>query len=288
MSIEVIGSLKNRPKAGSGAPSFNNDRPVHIIYVDDLEPNGYPQTDEKGVRTISDFVFKPGKYADKAYFTGSSKDYTADVDGDADAERFKLKVVANRPGDETEATEYAVNNLGRPFILVAGKCEMGAKSKIIGDICAPLYLKPSFQANNDKTGFVFTYEQSSGSRNMHRDYSGTLPTEDNLRPTQAATAIQFLSTNVNSVSIAVGTAASTAKVTSVTKGIGEIVTLVGQDLDPSKAATLASTLPAEVATESVIVLLKNGVAWTSVSGATISFRIHKDATKTYLIETSRS
>lgn len=288
MAIEVIGSLKNRPKAGAGAPSFNNDRPVHIIYVDDLESNGYPQTDDKGVRTISDFVFKPGKYADKAYFTGSSKDYTSEVEGDADAERFKLKVVANRPGDETEATEYAVNNLGRPFILVAGKCEAGAKSKIIGDICAPLYLKPSFQANNDKTGFVFTYEQSSGSRSMHREYTGTLPTEDNLAPTQVPTAIQFLSANVNLVKIAVGSAASVLEVTQVTKTTDQIVTLAGQDLVPANAATLSSTAAADVATESIVVLLKDGVSWTSVSGSTISFRIFKDASKTFLIETARS
>lgn len=288
MSIEVIGGLKNRPKAGSGAPTFNNDRPVYIIYVDDLEPNGYPQTDEKGVVTISDFQFKPGKYADKAYFTGNSKDYTSEVEGDADAERFKLKVVANRPGDETEATEYAVNNLGRPFILLSGNCEAGGKSKIIGTICAPLYLKPTFQANNEKTGFVFTYEQASGSRYMHREYNGTIPTEENLRPTQASTAIQFLEANVNSVAIQVGSAASAVEVTSVTKAHGQIVTLVGQDLAPANAATLTSTTPADMETDTIVILLKDGVSWTSLNGATISFRVFRDATKIFLIETARS
>lgn len=287
MSI-VIGNLKNRPSAGAGAPSFNNDRPLWIIAVDDLETNGYPIVDENGVKTISDFVFKPGKFADKAYFTGSTKDYTSEVEGDQDAEGFKLKVVANRPGDDTEATEYAVNNLGKPFIIVAGKCENGAKSKIIGDICKPLYLKPSFQANNDKTGFIFTYEASGRSRSMHREYTGTLPTEENLRPTQAPTAIQFLSANVNSVNVAVGSAATAIEVTSVTKATDQIVTLIGQDLAPANAGTLTATLTADLATKAIIVVIPSGLPWVSLQGSTISFRVVKNATKTYLIETSRT
>lgn len=279
MSIKLV-----KPKAGAGAPNFTTDRPLYAIPVDALAENGYPTVDENGVQTSGNIILKDGMIPDELYLTSSTKDYTVETSGDQDAERFKLKVMGNHPGDSTEATEYAVNNLGKPFILVAGKCD-GGKSKIIGDICNPLYLKPTFKANKDKTGFEFTWEQSEGSRFMHREYSGTLPTLDSVTPVQSSIALQFLSANTNVVKIAVGTAATVAAVTSVTKAAGQIVTLVGQDTDVAKVATLST---ATVFTGAIIVILAGGVDWKSASGATISFEIVKDGTKTYLVEKSRT
>lgn len=282
MAIDIPKKLVK--KTGAGAPNFTTERPLYPIPLEALTENGYPTVDEKGVRTTGNFVFKAGQYPDELYLTSSTKDYSVETTGEQDAERFKLKVMGMHPGDSTEATEYAVNNLGKPFILVAGKCD-GGKTKIIGDICNPLYLKPTFKANKDKTGFEFTWEQSEGSRFMHREYEGTLPTIDSLTPVQSSVALQFLVENPNVVKIAVGSAATVAAVTSVTKAAGQIVTLVGQDTDAAKAATLSS---ATVFTGGILVILAGGVDWKSISGSTISFRIVKDGTKTYLIETSRA
>ena len=282
MAIDIPKKLV-KTTAGAGAPNFTTERPLYAIALEALTENGYPTVDEKGVRTTGNFVFKTGQSPDELYLTSSTKDYSVETTGEQDAERFKLKVMGLHPGDSTEATEYAVNNLGKPFILVAGKCD-GGKAKIIGDICNPLYLKPTFKANKDKTGFEFTWEQSEGSRFMHREYSGTLPTIDSLTPVQAPTAIQFLVENPNVVKIAVGTAATVAAVTSVTKADGQTVTLVGQDTDATKAATLSGST---VFTGNIIVILKGGLDWKSISGSAISFRIAKDATKTYLIEIGR-
>lgn len=279
----VIGKL-NTPKAGSGAPNFTSDRPLKIIPVKYLESNGFPTVDENGVVMTSDFVFKSGMYPIEGYLTSSSKDYSVETTGDQDAERFKLKVMGNYPGDDTDATEFSVNNLGKPFILIAGKCDGSGRAKVIGDICNPLYLKPAFKANKDKTGFEFTWEQSEGSRYMHREYGGTLPTETSVTPEMGSTEIQFLLANPSSVRITVGTTATAAAIIFVTKTSGQIVTLIGQDTDQTKAATLNSST---AFTGNVIVLLKDGIAWKSLSGSSISFRIFKDATKTYLVETSR-
>lgn len=283
MAIDLVGNLKT-PKSGAGAPNFTSDRPLFAIPVNYLESTGFPTVDENGVRTTSDFIFKAGYYPIPCYLTSSTKDYSAEVSGDQDAERFKLKVMGNYPGDDTDATEFSVNNLGRGFILVAGNCESSKPAKIIGDICNPLYLKPTFKANKDKTGFEFTWEQSEGSRNLHREYTGTLPTETNQAPTQAPTAVQFLLANVNSVKVAVGSAATVLAVTLVTKTAGQIVTIIGQDTVTANAATLSSST---VFTGDVIILLKDGISWKSLAGSSISFKIFKDAAKTYLVEVSR-
>lgn len=284
MSFEIPVGKLDRVKSGSGAPSFTSDRPLFAIPVDMLMENGYPATDEKKVRMIENFILQSGAIPFSCYLTSSTKDYTVEVDGEQDAEAFKKKVVGNYAGDETAATEFAVNNLGKGFILVAGKCKAGTPSKVIGDICYPLYLKPSFQANNQKTGFVFTWEQRQGDEHMHRDYYGTLPNEDTVIKEFAPAAVQLLALDYNVVKIAVGAAATDIAITSVTKKAETIVTILGQDLDAAKAGTIKSSTDFA---GSVVVLLKDGVSWKSLNGSSISFRVFKTDTKTVLVETNR-
>ena len=283
MDIKVNKLLKPAT-AGAGAPKFNNDKLVWLIPADLIDV--FPDTDDKGVRLQGNIVLQNNAFAIPMYATGSTKDYAADVQGEDDAENFKLTFKANHPGDEIEATEFSVNYLGEGFVIVFDKCKSNGNRKVLGSDCHPLKLKPGFKGNKDKTGFEFSFEQSTGSRSMHFEYAGSIITEESLAPSQASTAIQFLEGNVNLVKINVGTAASVAAITTVGKNTGDIVTLIGQDTDSAKSATLST---ANIATATgVVVLLKDGVAWKSLSGSTISFRVFKTSTHTFLVETYRT
>lgn len=282
----IVPKLLKPAAAGAGSPKFNNDKLVWLIPADEFVENGFPATDDKGVRLLGNMSLKPGAFAIPMYATGSSKDYSADVQGEDDAENFKLMFKANHPGDEIEATEFSVNFLGEGFVVVFDKCKSNGTRKVLGSDCHPLKLKPGFKGNNTKTGFEFSFEQSTGSRSMHYEYAGSLITEESLTPEQASTAIQFLEENVNVVKIQEGTASSVAEISTVEKQAGDILTLVGQDSDATKAATLSSD---SLATASgVVVLLKDGVAWKSLEGSTISFRVFKDSSNIFLIETTRT
>ena len=283
MDIKVNKLLKPAT-AGAGAPKFNNDKLVWLIPAALVDV--FPDTDDKGVRLQGNIVLQNNAFAIPMYATGSTKDYAADVQGEDDAENFKLTFKANHPGDEVQATEFAVNYLGEGFIIVFDKCKSNGTRKLLGSDCHPLKLKPGFKGNKDKTGFEFSFEQSTGSRSMHFEYAGSVITEESLAPSQASTAIKFLEENVNLVKINVGTAASVAAITTVGKNTGDIVTLIGQDTDSAKSATLST---ANIATATgVVVLLKDGVAWKSLSGSTISFRVFKTSTHTFLVETYRT
>lgn len=283
MDIKVNKLLKPAT-AGAGAPKFNNDRLVWLIPAALVDV--FPDTDDKGVRLQGNIVLQNNAFAIPMYATGSTKDYAADVQGEDDAENFKLTFKANHPGDEIEATEFSVNYLGEGFVIVFDKCKSNGTRKVLGSDCHPLKLKPGFKGNKDKTGFEFSFEQSTGSRSMHFEYAGSVITEESLAPSQASTAIEFLEENVNLVKINVGTASSVAAITTVEKNTGDIVTLIGQDTDTAKAATLSS---ANIATATgVVVLLKDGVAWKSLAGSTISFRVFKTNTHTFLQETYRT
>ena len=283
MDIKVNKLLKPAT-AGAGAPKFNNDKLVWLIPAALVDV--FPDTDDKGVRLQGNIVLQNNAFAIPMYATGSTKDYAADVQGEDDAENFKLTFKANHPGDEVQATEFAVNYLGEGFIIVFDKCKSNGTRKLLGSDCHPLKLKPGFKGNKDKTGFEFSFEQSTGSRSMHFEYAGSVITEESLAPSQASTAIEFFEENVNLVKINVGTASSVAAITTVEKNTGDIVTLLGQDSDATKAATLSS---ANIATATgVVVLLKDGVAWKSLADSTISFRVFKTNTHTFLEETYRT
>ena len=283
MDIKVNKLLKPAT-AGAGAPKFNNDKLVWLIPAALVDV--FPDTDDKGVRLQGNIVLQNNAFAIPMYATGSTKDYAADVQGEDDAENFKLTFKANHPGDEVQATEFAVNYLGEGFIIVFDKCKSNGTRKLLGSDCHPLKLKPGFKGNKDKTGFEFSFEQSTGSRSMHFEYAGSVITEESLAPSQASTAIKFLEENVNLVKINVGTTASVAAITTVGKNTGDIVTLIGQDTDAAKAATLSS---ANIATATgVVVLLKDGVAWKSLADSTISFMVFKTNTHTFLQETYRT
>ena len=283
MDIKVNKLLKPAT-AGAGAPKFNNDKLVWLIPAALVDV--FPDTDDKGVRLQGNIVLQNNAFAIPMYATGSTKDYAADVQGEEDAENFKLTFKANHPGDEIEATEFAVNYLGEGFVIVFDKCKSNGTRKVLGSDCHPLKLKPGFKGNKDKTGFEFSFEQTTGSRSMHFEYAGSVITEESLAPSQASTALKFLEENVNLVKINVGTAASVAAITTVGKNTGDIVTLLGQDSDATKAATLSS---ANIATATgVVVLLKDGVAWKSLADSTISFMVFKTNTHTFLQETYRT
>lgn len=284
MDIKVNKLLKPAA-AGAGSPKFNNEKLVWLIPADAFAENGFPATDDKGVRLLGNMALKDGAFAIPMYATASSKDYSAEAQGEDDAETFKLSFKANHPGDEIGATEFAVNYLGQGFVVVFDKCKANGTRKVLGSDCHPLILKPGFKGNKDKTGFEFSFEQTTGSRSMHFEYAGSVVTEESLVPSQDSTEIEFLVVNVNAVKINVGTAASVAAITNVEKNTDEIVTLIGQDIDPAKAATLSSS---NIATApGVVVLLKDGVAWKSLAGSTISFRVFI-TNRTFLVETNRT
>ena len=173
MDIKVNKLLKPAA-AGAGSPKFNNDKLVWLIPADEFVENGFPATDDKGVRLLGNMSLKPGAFAIPMYATASSKDYSAEAQGEDDAENFKLSFKANHPGDEIEASEFAVNYLGEGFVVVFDKCKANGTRKVLGSDCHPLKLKPNFKGNKDKTGFEFSFEQTTGSRSMHFEYAGSV------------------------------------------------------------------------------------------------------------------
>lgn len=268
----------DRPAAGAGAPSIGA-KFAYLALVDDLV--SFPDTDENNVRLLGEPVFKDGKGLTPVYMTSSTKAITSEVQGDEDAESFKLKFVAAHPGSELEALEFVRNMMGKDFIIFIPGCKTSDPVTVMGRPCEPLKFKSSHKSDKDGKKFEFTFEQPVGGQNTYMLYFGSLRTlETAYAEVDFATALTTLS-NVQKVE-ATGTA-SPLNITSLDGLTEKQVTFIGQEADPSKAGTIAEDL-----TGPVIILLKDGVQWKAVENATISFEVYPTSAGVALIERWRT
>lgn len=267
--------VNKRDVAGPGASVPKNPH-IAVYLADDLVSK--PIRDAAGVLMEGDFVSKPGKFPIKLYLTGNKQDFTFETEGDVDAEQIMPKLIGSHPGEELDAMEFYQNHLGKDLIIVGGNCSGGLKT-VLGDVCgASMRMKGNFQANNEKTGFDFTFEQVQSTRFVPGKWAGE-PNFDQPEDTDVsldlleATGFQY---KVESLAV---TAAIT--VASIDLPHGSKVTLIGSGgVGP---ATLSNgTLTGATA------ILKDGTQWVALAGSTITLEVYDDGTDIYLIERART
>lgn len=259
---------------GSGAPS-PKDPNVAVYLADDII--SMPVRDGAGVKMEGDFVLKAGKTPIAVYMTGVNQDQGFETEGEVDSEQIKQMFTATHPGDSLDAHEFYQNHLGQDLIIVTGDCSTPTK-RVFGSSCTPMRMKANFKANNEKTGFEFTFEQIQSSRFVPGRWDGTVayaaPAEtDESLDLLVATGYQY---KVDELAV---TAAIT--VASIDLPHGSKVTLIGSG--GAGPATLSNgSLTGATA------VLKDGTQWVALAGATITFEVFDDGTDIFLIERNRT
>ena len=260
--------------AGVGAAK-TNDPNVHIIRAADLLSS--PIRDSKGVLMIGAFVPKAGKNFISVYMTGVNQDENYETSGEVDAEQIMQKFVATHPGDELGAHEFFQNNLGVDLIVITGSCSSVRKT-VYGTKCSPMRLKNNFQANKDKTGHTFTFEQIQGTRYVPGKYDGNLPL---AAPFATDVSIDMLTANGYQYKVEALDTTAVISITSFDLVHGDIVTLIGSGgSDP--AVFVAGDL-----TEATAITKTN--SWLALENATLTLEVFEDgAGAFYLIEKNRT
>lgn len=260
--------------AGVGAAK-TKDPNVHIIRANDLLVS--PLRDSRGVLMIGSFVPNAGKRFISVYMTGVNQDETYETSGDVDAEQIMQKFAATHPGDELEAHEFFQNNLGVDLIVITGSCA-SARKTVFGTKCSPMRLKNNFQANKDKTGHTFSFEQIQGTRFVPGKFDGVLPIS---APVDTDVSIDMLV--ASGYQYKVEALAVTAPITIPTIDFvhGDIITLIGSGGDGP------ATLSAGDLTQAQVILIE-GTDWTALENATISLEVVDGGGVPYLIEKNRS
>ena len=248
--------IKNVPRAAGNPGTGIQPRDMLVLY--DIEDIAYmPPADDKGVAIEDDIVMKPNRYAIGIYMTQGTVEVTSAAEGDTDKRGFKPSIKFEHPGNEQEVREFKVNNLNRKFIAVMRYCS-GKPSDLIGTICNPCSLTPSYTGNSESNANEMTLTQISKGDDIFI-YKGTIALEEPVSVVEAAaTSVAFVSEGQYQLSD------GTAVVNEISGGShGAVITLLGV---AGNSPTVSSS------TDSGNIVLKGGAAFTATEGSQLTLR----------------
>lgn len=224
-----------------------------LIDVDDIA--FMPSPDDKGVVIADNIVMKPGRYGYNIYMTQGTIEITSAAEGDTDKIGFTPSIKFEHPGNEQAVREFKVNSINRKFIIVVRYCS-GKPADLIGTMCNPCKLTPSYTGNNESNTNEMTFTQISKGNDIFI-YKGTVPLEEPVSTVESAsTSVTFVSEGQYQLS------SGTADITEITGGSHDaVITLLG----------VSGTAPAVSATEGKI-FLRGGKTFTATEGSQLTLR----------------
>lgn len=268
-------SLKKPVKQNAGAVTAKKP---DIFLVDTQDILTLPARNSKGVLMVGNIVLKSGAKMIELYLTPSTQVPSYESDGPEDSESFTHKVEGMHPGNQLEAKEFFQNNLGRGFLAIWSGCNNATGKEVYGTPCAPLKMKGSFIADNEKTGFTFTFESIQKTSDVPATYEGAITLE---APYVAADFnLAVTAANGDIYQLPSSAAADAIDIASTDKEHGDIVSLIGG------GGASPATLSNGAATAGTVQLV-NGVDWTALADATLDLQVFDDGTTLFFREVAR-
>lgn len=224
-----------------------------LLNIDDIE--FMPSPDEKGVVITENIIMKPGRYGICLYMTPGTVESTSAAEGDTDQIGFNPSWKFTHPGNSQELREFKVNELNSKFIGIMRYCS-GKPSDLIGSICNPCKITPSYTGNKESNTNEFTLAQISKGDDI-KIYKGTVPLEEPVSVIEAgANVIPFVSEGQYQLS------EGAAAIGEITGGTHDaIITILGTS---GAAPTIANT--------GGKILLSGGKTFTASDGAQLTLR----------------
>ena len=246
---------KSVPRAdGNPGTGIQPRDQLTLIDIDDIA--FMPTPDDKGVVIADNIVMKPGRYGYNIYMTQGTIEVTSAADGDTDKVGFTPSIKFEHPGNEQEVREFKANSINRKFIVVIRYCS-GKAADLIGTICNPCKLTPSYTGNNESNTNEMTFTQISKGSDIFL-YKGTVTLEEPVSVVEAgAKAVTFVSEGQYQLTAGAG------EITSIDGGVHDaVITILG---------AAGATSPTVSATAGQI-LLRGGKAFTASDGSQLTLR----------------
>jgi len=249
--------IKQSVHRAAGNPGIGIQPRDSVTLLDVEDILFMPQPDDKGVVIVDDIVMKEGAYGITLYLTPGTVEITSAAEGDTDKIGFKPSIKGEHPGNEQEAREFKVNSINRKFIVIVRYCS-GKPADLIGSMCNPCKLTPSYTGNNEGNTNEFTFEQVMKGDDI-KIYKGTIPTEEPVAKVAAETkTVNFISDGQYQL------ASGSAVIDEISGGShGAVVTLLG----------CGGTSPTVANTEGKI-MLRDGKVFTASAGSQLTLRAY--------------
>lgn len=239
----------------SGSPG-SGIQPRDLLVLLNIDDIAYmPSPDDKGVVITDNIIMKPGRYGICLYMTPGTIETVSPAEGETDQIGFTPSIKFNHPGNSQELREFKVNELNSKFIGIMRYCS-GKPSDLIGSICNPCKITPSYTGNNESNTNEFTLAQISKGDDI-KIYKGTVPLEEPVSVVEAGvTTIPFIAEGQYQLS------EGTAVIDEIEGGAHDaVITLLGT----------AGTSPTVTNTSGKI-LLRSGKVFTASEGAQLTLR----------------
>lgn len=224
-----------------------------LINTDDIA--FMPSPDDKGVVIVDNIVMKPGRYGIGIYMTQGTAEVASAAEGETDQIGFTPSIKFNHPGNSQELREFKVNELNSKFIGIMRYCS-GKPADLIGSICNPCKMTPSYTGNNESNTNEFTLAQISKGEDI-KIYKGTVPLEEPVSVVEAGVkVVPFVTEGQYQLS------GGSAVIDEIEGGAHDaVITLLGA----------AGTSPT-VSHTSGKILLRGGKVFTASEGAQLTLR----------------
>lgn len=258
----------HRPAGNPGISLQTRDTLV-LLNVDDIAY--LPEPDEKGVVIEEDIVMKPGRYGIELYMTQGTIEATSAAEGDTDKIGFTPALKFEHPGNEQEIREFKVNELNSKFIGILRKCG-GQSADLMGSLCNPCRIIPSYTGNSESNTNEFTLQQISKGDDI-KIYKGTIPLEEPVQTVEGGSkTVAYVTDGQYQLS------SGAAAIGEITGGVhGAVITLLG----------VAGTSPT-VAPVASKIMLRAGKTFTATEGSQLTLRAFDSGSGTTVwIEQSR-
>lgn len=242
-----------RRAQGNPGVNFQPRDMLVLLNVDDIA--FLPPPDEKGVVIADDIVMKPDRYGIEFYMTSGTPAITSGAEGDTDKVGFLPSLEFEHPGNDQEVREFKTNELNSRFIAILRYCS-GKPADLIGTLCNPCKITPSYEGNNEGNVNKFTVAQVSKGEDIFI-YKGTVPLEEPVAVVEAsATEIPFVAEGRYQLS------SGAAQISAIEGGShGAVMTLAG----------CGGTAPT-VQSVTGKILLREGKAFTASDGSLLTLR----------------
>lgn len=245
---------KSVPRAsGNPGTGIQPRDQLTLIDIDDIA--FMPSPDDKGVVIADDIVMKPGRYGYNIYMTQGTIEIASAAEGDTDKIGFTPSIKFEHPGNEQEVREFKANSVNRKFIVVVRYCS-GKPADLIGSICNPCKLTPSYTGNNESNTNEMTFQQISKGNDIFI-YKGTVTLEEPVSTIESgSTVVTFVSEGQYQLS------AGAAAIDEIEGGAHDaVITILG----------VAGVAPTISATQGKI-LLRGGKTFTASEGSQLTLR----------------
>lgn len=224
-----------------------------LLNIDDIA--FMPAPDENGVVIADDIVMKPGRYGIEMYMTSGTPALTSAAEGDTDKVGFTPSLEFEHPGNEQEVREFKVNEINSRFIGIMRYCS-GKPADLIGSICNPCKITPSYEGNSEGNTNKFTLAQTSKGDDIFI-YKGSIPLEEPVAVIEgSATEVPFISEGRYQLS------AGASEITEVTGGAHDaVISLMGC----AGASPIVQNVPGKI-------MLRGGKNFTATDGSILTLR----------------